>query len=203
MQKLVNFINSCTHSISIIILRYNCIFWDIRLSEYLNLELLFLFSKIFATLNPPFDLCQKHIVWIYIQIRLLYILLINLCYLENENEISDIYIYQIFLTFLHFGLAGTARKGQWSLGCYRGQTRLDVAQSFRGRTLESSLHSQFADLSCSKIRHNGVMTLPHMMTSSNGNIFRVTGHLCGEFTCHRWIPHTKASGWCFLWPASE
>ena len=22
----------------------------------------------------------------------------------------------------------------------------------------------------------------HMMTSSNGNIFRVTGHLCGKFT---------------------
>ena len=32
-----------------------------------------------------------------------------------------------------------------------------------------------------------------MMTSSNGNIFRVTGHLCGEFTGHRWIPLTKAS----------
>ena len=30
-----------------------------------------------------------------------------------------------------------------------------------------------------------------MMTSSNGNIFRVTGHLCGEFTGPRWIPHTK------------
>ena len=27
-----------------------------------------------------------------------------------------------------------------------------------------------------------------MMTSSNGNILRVTGHLC-----HRWIPRTKAS----------
>ena len=25
-------------------------------------------------------------------------------------------------------------------------------------------------------------TAKHMMTSSNGNIFRVTGHLCGEFT---------------------
>ena len=25
------------------------------------------------------------------------------------------------------------------------------------------------------------------MTSSNGNIFRVTGHLCGEFTGHRWV----------------
>ena len=28
-----------------------------------------------------------------------------------------------------------------------------------------------------------------MMTSSNGNIFRVTGHLCGEFTGPRWIPY--------------
>ena len=40
-----------------------------------------------------------------------------------------------------------------------------------------------------------------MMTSSNGNIFRVTGHLCGEFTGTRWIPHTKASDaelWCFF-----
>ena len=45
-----------------------------------------------------------------------------------------------------------------------------------------------------------------MMTSSNGNVFRVTGHLCGEFTGPRWIPRTKASGaelWCFLWSASE
>ena len=43
-----------------------------------------------------------------------------------------------------------------------------------------------------------------MMTSWNGNIFRVTGHLCGEFTGPRWIPHTKASDaelWCFLWSA--
>ena len=46
----------------------------------------------------------------------------------------------------------------------------------------------------------------NMMTSSNGNIFRVTGPLFGEFTSHRWIPHTKASDaelWCFLWSASE
>ena len=45
-----------------------------------------------------------------------------------------------------------------------------------------------------------------MMMSSNGNIFRVTGHLCGEFTGDRWIPRTKASGaelWCFLWSAPE
>ena len=45
-----------------------------------------------------------------------------------------------------------------------------------------------------------------MMTSSNGNIFRVTGHLCGEFTGHRWITSKKASDaeiWCFLWSAPE
>ena len=32
-----------------------------------------------------------------------------------------------------------------------------------------------------------------MMTSSNGDIFCVTGHLCGEFTGPQWIPRTKAS----------
>ena len=38
----------------------------------------------------------------------------------------------------------------------------------------------------------------YMMTSSNGNIFRFTGH--------QWIPLTKASDaelWCFLWSAPE
>ena len=43
-----------------------------------------------------------------------------------------------------------------------------------------------------------------MMTSSNWNIFRITGPLCGAFTGHRWIPFTKASDaeiWCFLWSA--
>ena len=46
----------------------------------------------------------------------------------------------------------------------------------------------------------------YMMTSSNGNIFRVTGHLCGKFTGPRWISRTKASDaelWCFLWFTPE
>ena len=40
-----------------------------------------------------------------------------------------------------------------------------------------------------------------MMTSSNGNIFRVTGPMWGKLAGHRWIPHTKTSDaelWCFL-----
>ena len=43
-----------------------------------------------------------------------------------------------------------------------------------------------------------------MVKSSNGNSFRVTGPLYGEFTGQRWILRTKASGaehWCLLWSA--
>ena len=54
-----------------------------------------------------------------------------------------------------------------------------------------------ADISPSRLSFYEIM-----MTSSNGNIFRVAGHLCGLFTGHRWIPRTKARDaelWCFLW----
>ena len=50
------------------------------------------------------------------------------------------------------------------------------------------------------------MIIKVIMTSSNGNIFRITGHMCRELTGHRWIPLTKASGtelWCFLWSTPE
>ena len=44
------------------------------------------------------------------------------------------------------------------------------------------------------------------MTSSNGNILRVTGPLWGECTGHQWFPLPKASDaglWCFLWYVPE
>ena len=46
----------------------------------------------------------------------------------------------------------------------------------------------------------------HIMTSSNGNSFRVIGPMYGEFIGHRWITLTKASDaelCCFLWSAYE
>ena len=49
-------------------------------------------------------------------------------------------------------------------------------------------------------------TLDHMIASSNGSIFGVTGPLCREFTGYQWITLTKASDaelWCFLWSAPE
>ena len=39
----------------------------------------------------------------------------------------------------------------------------------------------------------------YMMTSSNGNIICVTGHLCEEFTGHEWIPRTKVNDKEFWW----
>ena len=45
-----------------------------------------------------------------------------------------------------------------------------------------------------------------MVTSSNGNICRVTGPLCGECTGQWWIPRTKASNaalWCSLSSAPQ
>ena len=44
------------------------------------------------------------------------------------------------------------------------------------------------------------------MTSSNGNIFRITGPLWGESTGRRWFSLTKATDaelWCFLWCRPE
>ena len=63
------------------------------------------------------------------------------------------------------------------------------------RTVKYSAFEDLAD--CQEVKL-------HMMTSSNGNIFRITGPLCGEFASHLWIPRTKASDvelWCFLWSA--
>ena len=45
-----------------------------------------------------------------------------------------------------------------------------------------------------------------LMTSSNDNMFRVTGPWWGESTSHRWFPFTKASDaelWYFLLSAPE
>ena len=54
------------------------------------------------------------------------------------------------------------------------------------------------------LRHTERLAI--MMTSSKGNMFRVTGPLWGESTGHRWIPLTKTSDavlWCFLWSVHE
>ena len=56
------------------------------------------------------------------------------------------------------------------------------------------------------VNHSDAETgICHMMTSSNGNIFRITGPVCWEFTGQWWISLTKASDveLCFLWLVPE
>ena len=59
---------------------------------------------------------------------------------------------------------------EYRLGLHRWQWIVGDFRSFLNAT-DSPLHRQHQ-------RHANV----YMMTSSNGNIFRVTGPLCGEFT---------------------
>ena len=80
------------------------------------------------------------------------------------------------------------------------------------RSLINTFHDSSAVFTCAKvtlywtirikIKVKGICARFHMMTLSNGNIFRVTGLLCGEFIGHRWIPRIKASDadlWCFFY----
>ena len=59
-------------------------------------------------------------------------------------------------------------------------------------------------VTCFGLMYQGVIRSTialYMMPLSNGNIFRVTGPLWGEYKYHRWVPLTKASDrelWCFL-----
>ena len=56
----------------------------------------------------------------------------------------------------------------------------------------STVVSMLTKTKVSKLYTTVPLWLGCMMTSSNRNIFRITGPLCGEFTGHRWIPLTKA-----------
>ena len=48
-----------------------------------------------------------------------------------------------------------------------------------------------------EISHMIRVSLKSMMTTSNGNIFRITGPLCGEFTGDRCIPSQRPVTWTF------
>ena len=82
-------------------------------------------------------------------------------------------------------------------------------------TFWKNIPSFFSVKSCPKSKWSFVLwntVLSHVqsfnviMTSSNGNIFHITGPLWGESTGHGWIPFTKASDaelCCCLWSAPK
>ena len=99
---------------------------------------------------------------------------------------------------------------QWSPAGYKSISNMNVSLCHgRHSELKGTKHSKtmysFYGMGYTPMGpHRNGSHKSDMMTSSNENIFRVTGPLCGEFTGHRWIPLTKASDaelWCFLWSA--
>ena len=95
---------------------------------------------------------------------------------------------------LHHGIYpdSTNRRIDIDKTSIRGENVGSIFNRCRSEGLLSG-HSSMDRLVSEMGRHPSVSEHLLMMTSSNGNIFRVTGPLCGEFTGHRWIPLTKAS----------
>ena len=60
--------------------------------------------------------------------------------------------------------------------------------SFAGETPSCWLSKLRGSITVSHLSVISIRKCLSHVTSLNGNIFRVTGPLCGEFTDHRWIP---------------
>ena len=128
------------------------------------------------------------------------------CQLESWQQVS----VKFESKFYHFHSRKCIWKFQWNLNqhsiifipenAFENVVCQMVAILSKGRWVECS----WREIACTA--RERFMLILAMMTSLNGNIFRVTGPLCGEFTGPRWIPRTKASDaelWCFLWSTPE
>ena len=136
----------------------------------------------------------------------------------NLNQHSIIFIQKMHLKisvkfeseFYHFHSRKCIWKFQWNLNqhsiifipenAFENVVCQMVAILSKGRWVKWS----WREIACTA--RERFMLILAMMTSLNGNIFSVTGPLCGEFTGPRWIPRTKASDaelWCFLWSTPE
>ena len=98
----------------------------------------------------------------------------------------------ILVLYYYVNMLRRLRKilpSQLLLNIYKSyvQYTIDYGLSIWGCTTAANLdHIQRIQNLLARLMRNNVMT------SSNGNIFRVTGLLCGGFTGLRWIPRTKS-----------
>ena len=95
------------------------------------------------------------------------------------------------IDYLHFY---SILNSETNLDKFRSDSLFDVS------IMPEVFHKWIIYITQTVIRY-GVIFWILMMTSSNGNIFHVTGHLCGDFT-----GGTKACDaelWCFLWSAPD
>ena len=109
------------------------------------------------------------------------------------DHFPNIYVYPLFASSILFVMQATK------------DCALLPAQSIVSMCLATDLRLFIYSLITTEVLP-GWKLLVCMIMSSNGNIVRVTGPLCGESTSHQWIPLTQASDaelWCFLWSRPE
>ena len=101
-------------------------------------------------------------------------------------------LHVLFLHFLHHVIfLDTRHLGLWLNYIPAQDKELGSCKGWRSR--HTALHGFDLDNQCTDTHCNPFKDQT-MMTPSNGKKqFRVTGHLCGEFTGHWWIPRTKVS----------
>ena len=118
------------------------------------------------------------------------------------NNAGSVYMSSLLKCSGHGDSDTVAMGGRASPSSKMGRRPYTICQE-RGQ-MEDWAH--WNDEHLLSLVHISQVNQQFMMTSSNGNIFRVTGPLSGEFTGHRWIPCTKASDaelWYFLWSTPE
>ena len=142
------------------------------------------------------------------------------CLIQNQSHLLRGQIKENIKAPHHWPLCGEftcdrwipRTRGQLRGKCFHVMTSLCEMRLWDYAMINNYINSLYRYNYSSIPNFNDSLTKPpwklghSMMTSSNGNIFRVTGHLCGEFTGPRWIPHTKASDaelWYFLWSAPQ
>ena len=120
--------------------------------------------------------------------------LLNVSFTRNDLKLGrDVYIYIYIHIYTYLLVYQNNILGQWRWPSKYGALDFRFWQSCILHTLIANKHLKYINL---------LSSLSFMMTSSNGNAFRVTGPLCGKFTGRRWIPLTKASDaelWCFFY----
>ena len=125
--------------------------------------------------------CTPHILWGVITCPCTWYLLLaqhysyRCCILSNVNINLDLY----FLSGNTLGKVWIQISWFRDFTCSCGKTSLWWIEALACLYLPCAM---------------SIKSLVSMMTSSNGNIFRVTGPSCGEFTGHRWIPLTPVTG---------
>ena len=163
------------------------VFFDLRLNKRLSKQS---WGWWFETLSRP--LCAISVVTKYSGI-----------FKFTRFLWKDIPRYWPFVWGIHRSPVNSPHKDQW-----RGALMFSLICVWINGWVNNR---EAGDLRRYRAHYAPYQWLPNIVEYSSllgfcGKIFRVTDHLCGEFTGPRWIPRTRTSDaelWCFLWSASQ